>query len=441
MRPAELDKLPALIRQARETQDRPTALQPSRQTVARETDAMDQLERVDQSRRSASPAGATRSAYVRITRGCNKLCTYCVVPNTRGAEVHRHPDAIVEECRKLVEAGALEITLLGQTVNHYHYDLARARQIDGLWQPQVGEVISPNKGNGGPSPTFSDTTVSFAQLLARVHDEIPTLRRLRFVTSLPRDFGDDILRVIADRPRICRYLHLPVQSGSDRVLARMNRGYRARDFLSLVKRTRDIIPGVELATDIIVGFPGETDDDFEKTAELLERCRFKNAFIFKYSPRPGTAAYGTLPDDIPDDIKKQRNQRLLAIQDAVSAEIHAGYVGRTVEVMVEGPSRQTRKAGSLPLAPGAVEEPPPASNPHTSTSDRQGIAAEFLPISAPAAMQSPGLEGGTGQVVQLTGRTDTDLIVHFAGDPLLAGEIVTLKIERAEALSLFGTRS
>ncbi|MEO1236223.1 MAG: MiaB/RimO family radical SAM methylthiotransferase [Planctomycetota bacterium] len=422
--PGELDKVPMLIDNALKTgfDDRAglataqVALQGNTHrrsgTLAA---AEDQLELVDLSR-SLTPAPAPgsddasaggRSAYVRITRGCNKLCTYCVVPHTRGAEVHRPPDHIVDECKRLVDAGVIEITLLGQTVNHYHYDNAAAVEINGVRQPQVGTVISPNRGTGGPSPTFNDTTTSFADLLYRIHEEVPGLRRLRFVTSFPRDFGDDILAVIRDCPRICRYLHLPVQSGSNRVLKLMNRGYRVEQYLDLVDRVREFIPGAELATDLICGFPTETDEDHAATADLLRRCRFKNSFIFKYSPRPGTAAIGRFRDDVPPEVKKKRNNELLAIQGAVSAEIHAGYVGRTVEVFVERVSAKSNKRSANAVDPSVT----------------LGWRAEQT-------------------VTQLSGRTDGDLIVMFdvppGSAPALIGSVVQVEIESSAALALFG---
>ncbi|MGB0767893.1 MAG: MiaB/RimO family radical SAM methylthiotransferase [Phycisphaeraceae bacterium] len=426
--PGELDKVPMLIDNAFKTKiaddDRETRSSqhaaPGRTstdeltTVALQGNthrrsstlsaASDKLELIDLSRSFVAEdtqlpgehiPGGGRSAYVRITRGCNKLCTYCVVPNTRGAEVHRHPDHIVDECKRLADHGVIEVTLLGQTVNHYHYDHAAAQQIDGVWQPQVGTVISPNKGTGGPAPRFNDTTTSFADLLHRIHEEVPAIARLRFVTSLPRDFGDDILQVIADSPRICRYLHLPVQSGSNRILAKMNRGYRVEQYFELIERAKAMIPGVTLATDIIVGFPGETDDDYQQTRELLETCRFKNSFIFKYSPRPGTAAFDRLPDSVPDHVKRERNNDLLALQTEISTEIHQKYIGQTVAVFVEGVSQKTRKQSD------------------ETASD--------------------------GEVVQLSGRTDGDLITFFDGDPSLVGQIVNVRIESSLPLSLTGS--
>ncbi|MCC6680265.1 MAG: MiaB/RimO family radical SAM methylthiotransferase [Phycisphaeraceae bacterium] len=394
--PGELDKLPLLIDNAMKTSSRgqvALAGNTHRRSTTRQA-AEDQLELLDLSR-SFDPDGiASQSAYVRITRGCNKFCTYCVVPFTRGREIHRHPDSIVDECRKLVEAGVREITLLGQTVNHYHYDLASAVTVHGIAQPQVGAIVKDHDGHATAS------TVTFAELLTRIHDDIPQLARLRFVTSFPRDFGDDILTVMRDRPRICRYLHLPVQSGSNRMLQAMNRGYSIEEYNDLLSRVRSILPGAELATDIICGFPGETEDDHRATAELLRRGRFKNAFIFKYSPRPGTAAADRLPDDVPTDVKKRRNNELLDIQSAISAQVHAAYVGRTVDVFIEQVSVKAARQAQVTLG---WEKP----------QDQQ--------------------------VTQLSGRTDTDLIVCFEGPTELVGQIVPVRIDRAAPLTLFGS--
>ena len=395
--PGELDKVPLLIDNALRTRldDRGgldaahVALQGNTHRRSATRDAAsasgDDLELLDLSRSfSAADAAGNRSAYVRITRGCNKFCTYCVVPRTRGREVHRPPDHIVDEVRRLAAAGVVEVTLLGQTVNHYHFDASQAVSIGGVTQPQVGSIISPNRGTGGPSPAFNATTTSFADLLRRIHDEVPSLPRLRFVTSFPRDFGDDILAAIADCPRICRYLHLPVQSGSDRMLRAMNRGYSVADYLDLIRRVREFLPDAELATDIICGFPGENEVDHRATADLLRRCRFKNAFIFKYSPRPGTAAHERLVDDIPEEIKKRRNNELLAIQNRVSEELHAEYIGRRVSVFVEGISARTRKQRN----------------------------AAAIGVGGPAV--TLGWERPE-ETTQLVGRTGGDLIVCFDG--------------------------
>lgn len=423
--PGELDKVPMLVDNAIKTatasdtgfrglRHAGVALQGNtHRRSATLSAAEDQLELIDLAR-SFSPEGVAedgRSAYVRITRGCNKFCTYCVVPYTRGAEVHRPPRHILDECRKLVAAGAVEITLLGQTVNHYHFDESAAVTANGVVQPQIGAVVkndgtkarkpaAPSAHRGG-SPGLARIT-TFADLLALIHDELPDLPRLRFVTSFPRDFGDDILRVMADRPRICRYLHIPVQSGSNRMLKAMNRGYTVEEYLGLIDRIRRYLPDAELATDIICGFPGETEDDHRATADLLRRCRFKNAFIFKYSPRPGTIAYDRFEDDVDEATKKRRNNELLAIQAEISAEVHRAYVGRTVRVFVESISAKAKKAGNY---------------------GRGGVTLGW---------EKPE------EVIQLTGRTDGDLIVCFDGDPSLIGQIVEVKIDRASPLTLFG---
>ncbi|MEX1017117.1 MAG: MiaB/RimO family radical SAM methylthiotransferase [Phycisphaeraceae bacterium] len=414
--PGELDKVPMLIDNAVKTalperggvKAAGMALQGNthRRSATLAAAEEDQLERIDLSR-SFNPddeLAAGRSAYVRITRGCNKFCTYCVVPFTRGREVHRPPNHIVDECQRLVDAGVREITLLGQTVNHYHFDTATAVTINGTVQPQVGTVIAPNKGTGGPSPRFNDTTTSFAQLLARIHDEVPALQRLRFVTSFPRDFGNDILEVMRDRPRLCRYLHIPVQSGSNRLLKLMNRGYTVEEYDDLIARVRHYLPDAEIATDIICGFPTETEEDHQATAALLRRGGFKNSFIFKYSARPGTVAMDRFDDDVPNDVKKRRNNELLAIQSEISTAVHQAYVGRTVRVFVESISAKARKAGNGGM--GGVE----------------------------LGWEQPE------EVTQLTGRTDGDLIVCFEADPSLIGEIVEVRVERAAPLTLFGRR-
>ena len=352
--PGELDKLPMLLEnvimeQAVELADR-VALQGNRtRRSATLTAAHDNLEMLDLSR-AFDPDGAAaggHSAYVRITRGCNKFCTYCVVPFTRGAEVHRPPDHIVDECRRLAQRGVIEITLLGQTVNHYVYTHGPAVSVNGQERPQIGPGGSAFRGSTGANGRAGQVTTSFAELLRRVHDEVPAIKRLRFVTSYARDFGDDILEVMAQCPRICRYLHLPVQSGSDRILKLMNRGYTLQEYLGLVDRARRILPDVCLAGDIIVGFPTETDEDFERTKALLRRLRFKNHFIFKYSPRPGTAAMGRLPDDVPTEVKRRRNHELLELQAQISAQVHGEFVGRTMDVFVEkiGQRRNTRSGG------------------------------------------------------------------------------------------------
>ncbi len=427
--PGELNRLPMLIDNAVKTDpSRRGGVASAGLALAGDTHrrsstlaaAEDELELLDLSRSfSATRDGAApRSAYVRITRGCNKFCTYCVVPHTRGAEVHRPAKHIIDECRRLADAGVVEITLLGQTVNHYHYDEAAAVSINGVMQPQVGGAVK-NKGNTfdargiGGRPAGEATSaggygiVTFADLLAGIHDEVPGLRRLRFVTSFPRDFGDDILCAIRDRPRICRYLHLPVQSGSDRILKLMNRGYTHAQYKDLIRRVREYLPDATIATDIITGFPSETEEDHLATCGLIEWAGFKNSYIFKYSPRPGTAAIGRYEDDVDEVIKRRRNAELLAIQTDVSAAVHGEYVGRRVEVLVEGVSSRTRRERNA-AAPGAT--------PVTLGWEKDRLKER----------------------VQLSGRTGGDLITLFEGPESLIGEVVEVEVTGASPLSLVG---
>ena len=424
--PGELDKVPLLIDNAVKTGQPAVALAGSNNRRSSTLDAAkDELELVDLSR-SVSPTDHNGSAYVRITRGCNKFCTYCVVPFTRGAEIHRPPDHIVEEVRKLADAGVIEVTLLGQTVNHYRYDHGAAVSSSGVQQPQVGPgggaFRNPeNRFNVGRSVT------TFAQLVRRVHDEVPEIKRLRFVTSYPRDFGDDVLEMMANSQRVCRYLHLPVQSGSDRILKLMNREYTAAEYVELIDRARHFMPDVTIASDFIVGFPTETDEDHKLTAKLIERCRFKNSFIFKYSPRPGTLAIDKLPDDIPESIKKRRNAELLDLQVAASQAVSDEQLGQTLEVMVEGISHKAKRR--LRQQTTQDTEPNPANDITNPTPNPAAAVATASPVTAAVTER---------EVIQLSGRTRGDLIVMFEGPESLVGQLVNVKIHRARPLTLFG---
>jgi tRNA-2-methylthio-N6-dimethylallyladenosine synthase len=434
--PAELDKLPGLLDNAVRTRGamladadaevRKRAHQRSSREVALQGSASrrsgtlaaagDRLEMLDLSR-AVSPTDHSGSAYVRVTRGCNKFCTYCVVPHTRGAEIHRPPDHIVDECKRLADAGVIEVTLLGQTVNHYRFEHGAAVTVGGVTQPQKGRSY---QGGHRRDPFAGERVTTFAGLLQRIHDEVPGILRLRFVTSYPRDFGDDVLEVIRDSPRICRYLHVPAQSGSDSVLKRMNRGYTVAEYLEFIDRARAFLDQPEIgrpltiAGDMIVGFPGETDEDFAASVALLERARYKNCFIFKYSPRPGTVAFDRIPDDVPDEVKRRRNNELLAVQHRISDEIAQAQVGSTLEVFVEGVSARERKKQQAP----------------------KGMVA--LTVGGREDEAPP-----TGEVMQLAGRTDGDLLVLFdspegvAPDDLI-GRIIPVRVVRANVVTLFG---
>ena len=440
--PGELDKLPLLLRNASTTAEPAIALQgnTSRRSATLAA-AEDSLERLDLSRSFApdDQRAAGRSSYVRITRGCNKFCTYCVVPFTRGAEMHRPPDTIVDECRMLVQRGVVEVTLLGQTVNHYRFEHDAAVSIDGVMQPQKGRSFT---GGHERDPVTGGRVTTFADLLRRIHDEVPALRRLRFVTSYPRDFGDDVLEVIRDCPRLCRYIHVPVQSGSNRILEAMNRGYTVEEYRDFIERIRAHLPGAMIASDVIVGFPGETEEDFEATVDLMRWARFKNCFVFKYSRRPGTPAYDRLPDDVPDEAKRRRNNALLALQGAISRAIHVEHIGRTVEVFVEGMSTvQNRRE---PVLAGEGLRPRIAAGVTGLTINGLSLLADEegdCGTACAAAVAAP--EWGESAIVQLSGRTEGDLITVFDAPreraQSLVGAIVAVRIDEARTLTLKGT--
>jgi len=381
--PGELHRLPALVEDVRSSRTPGVALSGrmrERSTPVRSLPAHDDLESLDSGRAFGLTSHVDtprvfgrHQAYVRITRGCNKHCTFCVVPYTRGPEVHRHPDRIVEEVRRLADAGVIEVTLLGQTVNHYRYvEEATGNQTD------------------------------FAQLLRRVHDEVPQLPRLRFVTSFPRDFTEGALQVMASSPRICRYLHIPAQSGSDAVLKRMNRGYSVEQYRSLIDRARRLMPDICLSGDMIVGFPGETEEDFQASLALLRYARYKNCYVFKYSPRPGTPAHDRLPDDVPEDVKRRRNNDMLAVQAEINLANHRLLMEQTVEVLVEGPSKKRLKA-------------------RQSEQER----GEELDWSR--------MDDG-----QLVGRTRGDQIVVFDGPAALIGRLVDVRLYGGTPYTLYG---
>jgi len=286
-------------------------------------------------------------AWVNIQYGCNKFCTYCIVPFTRGAERSRQPDDVLEEVQGLVAEGYKEITLLGQNVNDYGLDLGH---------------------------------VDFADLLDRVA-RIPGLARIRFTTSNPWNFTDKLIDTIARHDNICKMIHLPVQSGNSQVLRRMKRGYTREEYLDLVSRIKARMPEITLTTDLIVGFPGETEEQFLDTLSLVQEVRYDGAFTFIYSPRAGTPAT-RLPDDVTDEEKKSRLQRLNEAQDRITAENNQAYIGRVLDVLVEGESKTN-----------------------------------------PDVMQ---------------GRTDSNKLVHFTGPKTLAGTMIKANILDAKTWTLVG---
>jgi tRNA-2-methylthio-N6-dimethylallyladenosine synthase len=298
-----------------------------------------------------TPRQAT--AFVSIMQGCNMHCTFCIVPQTRGAERSRSIDEIVTEVRALVSRGVKEVTLLGQIVNLY------------------GRHEFPKIDNKSP----------FVQLLEAVHD-VEGLERLRFTSPHPIGFRDDLIEAFSRLPKLAEHVHLPLQSGSNRILKTMHRAYTAERYVDLVKRIRQARQGIAITTDIIVGFPGETEDDYRQTIDLVEEIQFDNAFVFRYSPRRDTPA-AMMPDQIAERTKEERNQDLLQVVNESNRRSLQRLVGSDVEVLCEGPSK---------------------TNP-----------------------------------ARLMGRTRTNKIVVFEGNENLMGELLNVRIERANGFSLYGT--
>ena len=251
------------------------------------------------------------SGLVSIMRGCNNFCHYCIVPYTRGRERSRDVESILKEVYDLKEKGYKEVTLLGQNVNSYRFE-------------QNGK------------------TITFPMLLRTVAEAVPEMR-VRFTTSHPKDMSDETLHVIADTPNVCRHIHLPVQSGSSRILKLMNRKYTREWYLERVKAIRRIIPDCGLSTDIFSGFHSETEEDHQMSLSLMRECAYDSAFMFKYSERPGTFASKHLPDDIPEETKIRRLNELIELQNQLSAESNAKDIGKTFEVLVEGISKRSKE--------------------------------------------------------------------------------------------------
>jgi len=292
------------------------------------------------------------SAFVSIMQGCNQHCTFCIVPSTRGEERSRTIDDIVAECRELVSRGVREITLLGQIVTSF----------------------------GKRDYPLLDGKSGFVQLLDAVH-EIEGLERIRFTSPHPKGYGDDLVDAYARLPKLCESAHIPLQSGSDRILKLMHRGYTREKFLAIVEKLRRAKPGIGITTDIIVGFPGETGEDFELTLSLCREVQFDNAYIFKYSQRRDTPAAG-MPDQVPLEIREERNERLLHLVNEIAARKYDAFIGRQVEILVEGPSKKN--------------------------------AARY------------------------TGRTRCNRIVLFDGSARHQGQLMDVKIERTGSFTLYG---
>jgi tRNA-2-methylthio-N6-dimethylallyladenosine synthase len=350
--PAQIPQITELVTKALQEKKRTLTITEKIRRKPAEDKSLEEFEMVSDGGDSQLPA----QAYVRAMRGCNNFCTYCIVPYVRGPEVSRPPAAIIEQVKRLAGNGVKLVTLLGQMVNAYKYD-----------------------------------SYCLADLL-RMVSEIDGIEWIRFVTSYPtEEFYEQILKAMADLPKVCNYLHMPAQSGSDKILKAMNRNYTAGKYLEMIEKARDTVPGIAISGDFMVGFPGETEEDFEKTVSLVQSARYKNCFIFKYSPRPGTAAEKQLQDTVPEEVKRQRNIKLLAVQEKISDELARKFQGKEVKVLVEG-------------------------------------------LSKKAAVNPCGKKG----YPQLVGRTAEDWIVVFDGPVSLAGEFVKVKITRTSPLTLFG---
>ena len=351
----QLAQIPQLIDKVKETRKPQLAVSLGRKDAGRD-EVESSFESYDPTRDPAMRPTPFQ-AFVRIQIGCDKFCTYCVVPSTRGPEQSRNPDHLVTEVQQLVEQGAKEITLLGQTVNSYEFTHGDGRRT------------------------------RLADLILRMHDT-PGLERIKFVTNYPKDMTDDLLHAVRDLPKAVKYLHVPVQSGCNDVLKKMKRNYTVEFYRDMLARCRELVPNVSVSSDFIVGFSGESEESFQKTMRLTEECVFKNSFIFKYSERPGTKGAEHYPDDIPDLVKRRRNNDLLMVQNANSLVDHRRWIGKEVSILVEGLSRHGQKM--------------------------------------------------SGPIKQLLGRSMHDHITVFDGSERLIGETVTIQVNDATGFTLYG---
>ncbi len=356
--PAQIPQITSLITQA--LQERKKALTVTRKIRQNISDEQNQAMEEFESACDSGDKQIPNQAYVRIMRGCDKFCSYCIVPYVRGPQVSRPPGTVIEQIKRLADEGIKLVTLLGQRVNAYKY-------------------------------TTSGKTYCLADLLVAA-SEINGIEWIRFVTSYPsEEFYNEILQAMADLSKVCKYLHIPAQSGSDKILKAMNRNYTAGQYLNMLDKARAVVPGIAIAGDFIVGFPGENNEDFEATLKLAKKAGYKNCFVFRYSPRPGTKADKQLQDTVGNEVKKKRNIELLAVQEKISDELSREFQGRMVKVLVEGLSKK------------------------------------------------PHLDAKNGEnQPQLVSRTADDWIVVFNGPPDLAGRFAEVKITKTSPLTLFG---
>jgi len=348
-------------------------------------------DRLPGTRAAAVAAGSIRrgsrwDAWVPVIYGCDKTCTYCIVPFSRGPERSRPFDDVLAECRKLGRAGVLNLTLLGQNVNSYGHDLPPEQRFADL---AGGRTLGRRIDTTG-RPDFAALLRAIDAL--RLEDGRPAIARLRFVTSHPWDLTDRLIDAIAECPSVCEHLHLPVQSGDDGVLHRMGRQYSVEAYLRLVQRLRSAVPGIALSSDVIVGFSGETERQFEATLELLRTVRYDQVFAAAYSVRPGTPA-ARLPDDVSPGEKRRRLNALLELQEGIGWELNRAWVGRRTEVLI----------------------------------DR---------VDQPSAHGEATARGA----VRVAGRNRQNKLVHLDGGPELLGRLVDVVIERAGPYSLQGSQ-
>jgi tRNA-2-methylthio-N6-dimethylallyladenosine synthase len=356
----QLAEIPRLVQEARNDRKRKVAVSLGRKNgskleISSSFQSYDPL-------RDPEMRPSPYQAFVRIMIGCDKFCTYCVVPSTRGPEQSRAPSDIASEVRVLAGQGVKEVTLLGQTVNSYKH-------------------------------TENGKQCRLADLLELIHDT-DGIDRIKFITSYPKDMGNDLLTTMRDLPKLSRYIHVPVQSGCNDVLKLMKRGYTVEEYLEMHDRIKEIMPDCAVSSDFIVGHPGETEEAFQKSLDIIRQCRFKNSFIFKYSPRPGTKAFDKLADDIPDKEKKRRNNIMLDLQNEISEEDNYHFIGKEVEILVEGMSKTFIKKGLEP--------------------------------------------DSETQKVQLMGRTKCDRIVVFDGNRRLEGSLANIGIYDCTPTTLLG---
>ncbi len=402
----QLAEIPRLIRETRESAQRTQvkAVSLGRREGSRE-EVSDSFQSYDPLR-DPEMRPTPFQAFVRIMIGCDKFCTYCVVPATRGPEQSRPPAHIVREAHVLADQGVKEITLLGQTVNSYKY-------------------------------TEDGRLVRLSDLLSQLSD-VSGIERIRFITNFPRDMTNDLLQAVRDLPKVMKYLHVPLQSGCNDVLKRMKRGYTVEEYREMMHRIREYVPDCSVSSDFIVGFCGESEESFQKSMDLIRECRFKNSFIFKYSKREGTKAFELFADDIPDEVKRRRNNEMLDLQNAISEEDNAEFIGRRVSVLVEGPSKSAAKRAARESQPSELTSLLPIAGQSTPAHHEHDHGHDHHHDEEPQTIQHASAEAAR-LAMQLTGRSECDRIIVFDGNPRLIGTRAEIEIHDCTSTTLMGS--